>query len=144
MKSIKIGKWISNSDCRLPGKIEIIFLWSLIIWLISILAFSSFSNKGCPVKVDWIFSFSKYFFSNGNNNKTWSRKDLNFLTLPSLQTHTWGATKWIVFIFGLIFLTFSATLNVKSGLSTLNKISGLNSIILFTVSSIFFFYFKYV
>ena len=28
------------------------------------------ANKGCPVKVDLIFSFSKYFFSNGNNNKT--------------------------------------------------------------------------
>ena len=36
------------------------------------------------------------------------------------------------------FLTLSATLNVKSGLSTLNKISGLNFIISSTVLLILF------
>ena len=36
------------------------------------------------------------------------------------------------------FLTFSATLNVKSGLSTLNKTSGLNLIISSTVLFILF------
>ena len=41
-------------------------------------------------------------------------------------------------MFDFNFLTLSATLKVKSGLSTLNKISGLNSIILFTVALIFF------
>jgi hypothetical protein len=37
----------------------------------------------------------------------------------------------------LIFLTFSATRKVKSGLSTLNSISGLNFIISSTVLFIF-------
>ena len=40
------------------------------------------------------------------------------------------------------FLTFSATLNVKSGLSTLNKISGLNFIISSTVLFILLFILK--
>jgi hypothetical protein len=42
------------------------------------------------------------------------------------------------FNFRIIFFTLSATLNVKSGLSTVNNISGLKSSIAFTVSFIFF------
>ena len=136
-----MGNNIFTSELLLPGKIETIFLWFFIIWVTSILLLSLFSNNGCPVNVELIFSLSKYFFSKGNNNNMWSKKAFNFLTLCSLQTQTCGATKWIVFILGLIFFTFLATLKVKSGLSTLNKISGLNSIILSTVSSIFFFLF---
>ena len=33
-------------------------------------AISMKSVTGCPIKVDFMFSLSKYFFSNGNNNKT--------------------------------------------------------------------------
>ena len=40
------------------------------------------------------------------------------------------------------FFTFSATLNVKSGLSTEKSISGLKSIIALTVSFIFLFILK--
>ena len=114
------------------------FLLSLMIWLISTLLLSPSSNKGCPVKVDWMPSLSKYFFSKGNNNKIWSKNDLSCLTLCSLQTQTCGATKWIVFIAGFLFLTSFATRNVKSGLSTEKSISGLNLRISFTVSFIFF------
>jgi len=36
---------------------------------LSILFFPLSSSKGCPTKVQLMFSFSKYFFSKGNNNK---------------------------------------------------------------------------
>ena len=49
-----------------------------------------------------------------------------------------------VFIFLFIFFTRSATLKVKSGLSTVNNISGLKSITALTVSLIFFIYLEYV
>ena len=48
----------------------------------------------------------------------------------------------LFFILGFLFLTILATLNVKSGLSTLNKISGLNLKISSTVWSILFFILK--
>ena len=42
------------------------------------------------------------------------------------------------FNFGFLFFIFSATLKVKSGLSTVNNMSGLKFSIAFTVSLIFF------
>ena len=80
------------SDVRLPANKDIIFLFSLIIFDKFVLTFSLFSSKGCPTKVFLIFSLPKYFFSKLNNNKTWSKNFLKFLTLPSLHTHTCGAT----------------------------------------------------
>ena len=142
MKFNNMGINISISETRLPGKIDIMALFFSIIWLMSILDLLLFSSKGWPTNLQLIFSFSKYFFSNLNNSKIWSINFFIFFTRFSLHTHTCGATKWIVFIFFDLFLTISATLNVKSGLSTENKISGSNSIILFAVSLIFFFILK--
>ena len=67
------------------------FFWKIVPAL-TLLIFSLFSSSGCPTKVLLIFSLSKYFFSKLNNNNIWSRNFLKFLTLPSLHTHTCGAT----------------------------------------------------
>jgi hypothetical protein len=70
IKSIKTGKSKFTSEDLLPQKREIIFLLFEIISDKSILFLVSTSNKGWPTKVFGIFSLSKNFFSNSNNNKT--------------------------------------------------------------------------
>ena len=92
VKSIKIGKSILVSDALLPANKDIILLSFLIIFDKSVFALLFFSSNGWPTNVFLIFSLSKYFFSKLNNNSTWSKNFLNFLTLPSLHNHTCGAT----------------------------------------------------
>ena len=65
-----MGKRIFTSEDLLPQQREIIFLSFEIILDKSILFLISISNKGWPTKVFGIFSLSKIFFSNSNNNKT--------------------------------------------------------------------------
>ena len=138
---MSIGIWCLISDTLLPGKIDIIFFlfknWSNLTFSLEL-----WSNRGWPTKVFLSFSLSKYFFSNWKSNNMWSKKLFISFTLPSLHAQTLGAMKWIVFIFEFLIFTCLDTLNVKSGLSTLNRISGLNFKISLTVSLILLFIFK--
>ena len=56
---INIGKRTFVSDCRLPGKIDIIFLSLEIRLLISVLLVPIFSINGCPTNVFFTLSSSK-------------------------------------------------------------------------------------
>ena len=67
MKSSKIGNNTLVSDFLLPGNNEIISLFLDTRLSITALPFKSFSIKGCPTNVFFIFSSSKYFFSKLNN-----------------------------------------------------------------------------
>ena len=69
IKSINIGSRTFISDLRLPGKTDIIFLSLIGRLLISVLLVVLFSINGCPTKVLYIFSSSKYFFSKSNNKR---------------------------------------------------------------------------
>src|SRR6056300_1177399 len=66
-KSNNIGKRTLVSDLRLPGKIDIIFLFLGKKSFKTVLTLSFFSINGCPTNVFLIFSWSKYSFSKLNN-----------------------------------------------------------------------------